>query len=341
MIKTNKSKEKTKLRLKYMAVFLMLAAVVACAVFLPHLIFTVYDNYRFLQSNVADSRITDISQLGSAYQQDGHKRLAAFASGIENGKKYVTVEVELDDEEIDDIAENVLKEPDVMFSSYNEYYEHYEKYIYDADTMVNTTDKTSISQTVFSEESLHIMNFLLPIEDTAWYDMYIEQAVDAVQRDTCRKYVVYDEGMEDGVALSMIYMEVSREAEDFKLVLLADTYDYTIYYMELWYPEAFLDYYGWTDSMNWVYQNDIESFSSWMQNYYDADVLPSPQYSELINDENSKKYFTVILPFDGINLNAYMGNFRPSDSSTYRVIGLGIQELGEMAEKLLINKQDN
>jgi hypothetical protein len=331
--KTNKSDIRHN---RYWYVLPVLAAVVAAAVFLPQIIFTVYDNYRFAQSSKADGKITDIAQLGAAYVQDRHERLAAFSKGLENGKKYVTAEVELDDEEIDEIAENVLKEPDVMFSSYNDGYEYYEKYIYDADFIANTENTSA--QTIFSDESVFMMNFLIPIEYTVWHYMSIEEAVYAVQKETCRKYVVYDEGMEDGVALSMIYMEVTRAAEDFKLVLLADTYDYTIYYMELWYSEDHLDYYGWTESMDWVYQNDIEFFSSWMQNYYDADVIPSPQYSELVDDDNSKEYFTVILPFDGINLNAYMGTFRPSVSARFRVIGIGIRELGEMADGLLMNK---
>jgi hypothetical protein len=320
---------------RYVFLIIVPAVTVLIAAMLPKIVYSIYDIRRFSTSSVEDSRITDISQLNVAYNMDRQERIAAFAKGYEAGKKYVTTETELDDEELDNMAINVFNELEKIFLN------AYESYGYEMPTDKNadssTTSVSVVSENAYVDKNgvsmFKYLNEALDLGDISGLYMSMEDAYAHIDRPLCKKYIVYDESMEDGIAFALFYMEIvgTDSSGQERTIILADAYDYTIYYIEFQYPDLFMDSYGFAAYIFIrLYEGtNYNNFYKAMQIYFSSDDISEPVTSQIF-EVTQKKYFTMTLPFNNHILRLYVENSSPDKDDDYRAVGYGIKEIMEL-----------
>jgi hypothetical protein len=290
-------------------------------------------------SSVEDSRITDISQLNVVYDMDRQERIAAFAKGYEAGKKYVTTETELDDEELDNTAINVFNELGKCF------FNGYESYGYEVVTEKNSnsssinfdsTDGETAETTYVDKNGVSMFEYLdeaIYLGDISWLYMSTEDAYAHIDRPLCKKYIVYDESMEDGIAFALFYMEIvgTDPSGQERTIVLADAYDYTIYYIEFQYPDVFMESYGFATYIfiRLYEETNYNIFYKAMQLYFSSDDISEPATSTVF-DVTQKRYFTMTMPFSNHVLKLYVENSSPDKDDDYRALGFGIKEIMEL-----------
>lgn len=306
---------------KRYTVYIFLGFVFAClilaAVFLPRIVYGIYDDYQFNLSSKADRNLNDTLQLNTIYEQDCSKRLADYAWGLNSGKNYITTETEIvDDEELDSTIKSLIRELNKqLFQTY--------------------TDVEEVEEVIASNKAVDAFLFysigdFIPFSEELFYadSNYVYSCVD---KNDCRRFMIYDESMSDGIAFSLLYMTIDM-GTDFKVELIGDTYDFTIYYVKFIYPENFLSGYYLTDVNNIFY----ECFLGIMSEYYSADESSISSETSFFESENSVSS-SVSLPFESNDLTVEIRRWNNGKSDMITDLGVGIRELAEAVGVMDIN----
>lgn len=317
---------------KRYTVYIMLAFVFAglilAGIYLPRIVYGVYDDYQFNLSSNADKNLSDASQLNNIYEPDRAKRLAAYTGGVDSGKKYVTIETEITyDEELDNTIKNLIKELREQLLQTNAGTE-----------MAETVEVIStLNKAVDSYSYFYTLADFVPCDQLLYMDSdYIYSCVD---KSSCRKFMIYEETMSDGIAFSLLYLTIDMTDEamgtDLKVELIGDIYDSTIYYVKFTYPESYLSGYD-----RYIERNEIaDCFLGIMSNYYTADRDGEGSETWFIEDDEDSLSYGISLLFDK---SALIGEIRMWYADEYKTgnelrLGLGIREIAKTVAILEID----
>lgn len=244
----------------YVLLGLLFVGLILTAVLTPQIIYGIYDDYQYHLSSKADRNQLDASQLDAIYEKDRGKRLSAYTGGHFLGKRYIAVETEIaDEEELDGTIKSLVMELNELLFQTNVEIEQ---------------DEIIVNNAAAGEPLFfyYVLGDIIPLSEEMFYmdSGYLSNCVD---RSTCRRFMIYEESMSDGIAFSLLYMKINLYA-DFQIELLGDAYDSTIYYMKIQYPDEFLG--GYDDDYKPLYagENGVmfgRYFQKIMTEYYEAD----------------------------------------------------------------------
>jgi len=294
------------------SVYLLLGFIFVCliltAVFMPQIVYGIYDDYQFNLSSKADKNLSDVTRFDDIYEADCPERLAAYAGGLKTGKKYITMETDIVyDEEDGTIMDLVMAMHEQLFKT--NMYEGEEEIVVDK----------SMNEVVAAYG--YTLGDIVPLSgELSQMDSYYMYS--CVDRDSCRKFVIYDESMNLGIAFSLLYFTIDL-GSGFEIELLGDTYDSTIYYIKFTYPMFYIEKH---DAVSYDKFYDMNVFGEIMSFYYSADMISSAiQFAE---DRYSASY-SDILCFDGSDLNCELKIWYMDETKTGKKIGFGIREIAE------------
>lgn len=274
---------------------------------MPRIVYGIYDDYQFNLSSKADRNLNDTLQFNTIYEQDRSKRLAAYTGGLKSGKNYITTETDIvDDEELDSTVRSLIRELNKqLFQTYA-----------DVEKMDELIESGKDAFLFYS-----ISDFIPLSEELLYADS--DYLYSCVNKNDCRRFMIYDESMSDGIAFSLLYMTIDM-GTDFKVELIGDTYDFTIYYVKFIYPENFLSGYYLPDVNNIFY----ECFLGIMSEYYSADESSIASEVTFFESENSTSE-SGDLSFEGNALATEIRRWHNSESGMITGLGVGIRKIAE------------
>lgn len=303
----------------YILLGLVFVSLILTAVFLPQAVYGIYDDYQFNLSSRTDKNLSDSSQLNKIYEPDRAKRLAAYTGGLNSGKKYITIETDVAyDEELDNTIKNLIRELDEQLFQTNIDMERVEEII-ESNKAVDAYVFFTLSDFVPYSEELYYAD-----------SSYVYSCID---KSDCRRFMIYDESMSDGIAFSLLYMTIELKSE-LKIELIGDTYDSTIYYVKFSYPYDLSVYELKSMEKDWIY---YECFEEIMSEYYSADKVDIVWDTQFIEEEDFVS-FSENLSYGDNDLTV---EIRTWYNDEYKEMvnkkGIGIKEIAEAVGVMDIN----
>ncbi len=259
--KAKKSKKRTG---GYQLCVAGLILAVLTAFFLPQGVFALWDSYRLKHTTLGEQDGGQFTLLNLSYEEDAGQRMSNFARGIASGRSYRTTSTDWNGE-----ADKVSEKRDAC--------------IYE---MLN-----------FMWAEFLIDRRYLPGE-LMWGGSEIYE--EGFEVTDYKRYTIYDEDYEGGIAFSCIYLEIYYN-DYLRFQLLSDFEDNTFYYMKLSsYP-----YTKWNSLQQYLRQYDgiwdADGMIYQLASYY----LPKSRLSmdgedvkETVNEQVELNYYEKGLVYD-------------------------------------------
>lgn len=176
----------------YLISSLFLAGLVAMAFWVPQLLFRVQDAYHMQNIWEEPLEEMDTDRLSVSYETSLYQRLASFADGTAQGKKYFVAETDYMAIEVQDIDIYAILAG-----------------------MLNTGYIYTIADIFYT---------------TGNHFLYDDELMSINQINAWTRYVVYEEDFDNGVTLMMWYLDLELVSGN-RIRVLIDTEDYTLYAM--------------------------------------------------------------------------------------------------------------
>lgn len=295
----------------YIMLAFVFAGLILAGIYLPRIVYGIYDDYQFNLSSNADKNLSDASQLNKIYESDRAKRLAAYIGGVDSGKKYITIETEITyDEELDNTIKNLLSELSQQLFQTNAGME-----------TISEINKQFDSLVYF-----YTLGDFIPDSYQLFYldSDYIYSCVD---KNSCRKFMIYEENMSDGIAFSLLYLTIDMTDDamgtDLKIELIGDIYDSTIYYVKFIYPGNYLNGYD----IGYIGKSEADVFRGIMSEYYAADKDSEVFETWFIEEDVDSVCLSISLPFGESKLTDEIRIWYTDEYKMGNELGLGIREI--------------
>lgn len=160
----------------------------------------------------------------------------------------------------------------------------------------------------------------------------------------CKKYIVYGNENENGVALMMWYYDIYLDALDSRMRLLVDSETDTIYYVKVMINERYnmaatkgydhsysiepiyIVYYS-LDYYNTYYEAELESFSG-----FDEESQKKGEVWDVTESDDEGYTLHAALPYGGLSVDFL---FEDIWRNGVNIISMGIQEIGNLVPEMI------